>query len=87
MEHKPKRQLTDKLINIQIKIITIPITYKYRDVRSKLCLETQHLPILMDGRIRVTIDLKAQSPLKTSSLDCTLCSLTHLSDIWLMVWS
>lgn len=31
-----------------------------------------------------TIDLKAQSPLKRQSLDLALCSLTHLTSIWLM---
>lgn len=66
MEHKPNRQLSNKLINIQIKIVTILITYKYWVVRSKLCLEIQHLPILMDGRIRITIDLKSQGLLNTS---------------------
>lgn len=29
MEHNPKRELTDKLITIQITIITILIAYKY----------------------------------------------------------
>lgn len=72
MEHKPNRQLSNKLINIQIKMITILITYKYWVVRSKLCLEIQHLPILMDGRIRITIDLKSQGLFNTI-LDSTLC--------------
>jgi len=65
MEHNPKRELTDKLITIQITIITILIAYKYWAVRSKLCLERLHLPILIDGRIRVTIGEKAQSLLST----------------------
>lgn len=39
MEHKPKGELTDKLITIQITITTILIAYKYWAVRSELLFE------------------------------------------------